>query len=129
MSFQIKRLLIKADIADSHIISQGLTKYRPLAIINFAVKNHVDRSILDPDGFIQTNIVGAYRLFKAALAYWSNCPADEREPFRFLQVSTDEVFGSLGEADPPFCEATAYAANRRTLLQTPDRICAGPPRA
>lgn len=97
-----RHYFVKADIADIHAILHVLAKYRPRAILNFAAESHVDRSIKDPDGFIQTNIVGAYRLLKAALAYWSHVSADRQASFRFLQVSTDEVFGSLGEADPPF---------------------------
>lgn len=106
-----RHFFVKADIGDSRVISHVLAKYKPRAVINFAAESHVDRSIQDPDGFIQTNVVGAYQLLRATLAYWSNLPADRQASFRFLQVSTDEVFGSLGEADPPFRETTAYAPN------------------
>jgi dTDP-glucose 4,6-dehydratase len=106
-----KHFFAKADISDMLVISYLLAKYEPRAIVNFAAESHVDRSIHDPDGFIQTNIVGAYRLLRAALAYWRGLPIDRRASFRFLQVSTDEVFGSLGKTDPPFCETTVYVPN------------------
>jgi dTDP-glucose 4,6-dehydratase len=77
--------------------------------MNLAAESHVDRSIDSPDAFLETNLVGTGRLLQAALAYWTNLSADKRRAFRFLHVSTDEVFGDLHENDAPFCETTAYA--------------------
>ena len=107
-----RHVFLRADIGDSEVISQILAKHRPRAVINLAAESHVDRSIHDPDAFIQTNVVGTLRLLKAVHAYWSALPGSEKDAFRFLHVSTDEVYGSLDEADaPPFRETTAYAPN------------------
>src|SRR5215468_1163961 len=105
-------VFLRADIGDTEAISQILANHRPKAVINLAAESHVDRSIHDPDAFIQTNIVGALRLLKAVHAYWSALTGREKDEFRFLHVSTDEVYGSLDEAGaPPFRETTAYAPN------------------
>ena len=102
---------IHADIGDFAGVSECLTQLRPRAIVNFAAESHVDRSIHGPEDFVQTNVVGTFRLLEAARAYWSALPAREKTAFRFLHVSTDEVYGSLGDTDPAFRETTAYAPN------------------
>jgi len=107
-----RHIFLRADIGDTEAISRILAKHRPNAVVNLAAESHVDRSIHDPDAFIQTNVVGTLRLLKAVHAYWSTLTGSERDEFRFLHVSTDEVYGSLDEADaPPFRETTAYAPN------------------
>ena len=88
-----------------------LAEHRPRAIVNFAAESHVDRSIDGPAAFIETNVVGTFRLLEATRAYWTTLPAAEREAFRFLHVSTDEVYGSLRPTDPAFSETTPYAPN------------------
>jgi dTDP-glucose 4,6-dehydratase len=88
-----------------------LTRHRPHAIVHFAAESHVDRSIHGPSQFLQTNFIGTFELLEAAREYWGTLPGAERDGFRFLHVSTDEVYGSLGEADPAFSESTAYAPN------------------
>lgn len=88
-----------------------LAEHRPRAIVHFAAESHVDRSIHGPAAFIETNVNGTFGLLEATRAYWSALPADEKAAFRFLHVSTDEVYGSLGPDDAPFTETTAYAPN------------------
>ncbi len=102
---------VHADIADRAKVRQVLEKLRPAAIVHFAAESHVDRSIRGPGDFIDTNINGTFALLEETRAYWSVLPSRDRESFRFLHVSTDEVYGSLGPEDPPFSEATAYAPN------------------
>ena len=99
------------DIGDRGVVEKLLREHRPCAIVHFAAESHVDRSIRGPEAFIQTNIQGTFCLLEAARAYWSELAGEERERFRFLHVSTDEVYGSLGPEDPAFCETTAYAPN------------------
>ncbi|MBX9869741.1 MAG: dTDP-glucose 4,6-dehydratase, partial [Burkholderiaceae bacterium] len=101
----------KADINDAEKIGQLLREYRPRAILNFAAESHVDRSIHGPAEFINTNINGSFQLLEASRAYWQNLPEADKNTFRFLHVSTDEVFGSLTPSDAPFSETTAYAPN------------------
>ena len=88
-----------------------LEQHRPRAVVHFAAESHVDRSIHGPADFVQTNVVGTFSLLEEARAYWSGLPPDEWRAFRFLHVSTDEVYGSLGPDDPAFTEETAYAPN------------------
>lgn len=88
-----------------------LERHTPRAIVHFAAESHVDRSIHGPAEFVQTNVVGTLCLLEEARAYWEKLPQPERDVFRFLHVSTDEVYGSLGLADPPFSETTPYAPN------------------
>jgi dTDP-glucose 4,6-dehydratase len=88
-----------------------LREHRPRAIVHFAAESHVDRSIADPGAFIRTNVQGTFTLLEQAKLYWSGLDAADRQAFRFLHVSTDEVYGSLGPDDPAFSEATAYAPN------------------
>src|SRR4029079_18349985 len=88
-----------------------LHEHRPRAIVNFAAESHVDRSIHGPADFIHTNIVGTFNLLEASRAFHDTLPAHEREAFRFVHVSSDEVYGSLGEEDLAFAETSAYAPN------------------
>ena len=106
-----RHIFLRANIGDTSAISQILAKYRPQAIVNLAAESHVDRSIRDPDQFIQTNVAATLRLLKAVCAYWSALAETEKAKFRFLHVSTDEVYGSLEADAPPFRETTAYAPN------------------
>ena len=102
---------VQGDIGDSALVSDLLSRYQPRAIVNFAAESHVDRSIHGPDDFIQTNVVGTCNLLAAARAYWESLPEPERSAFRFLHVSTDEVYGSLEPDDPPFSETHPFAPN------------------
>ena len=88
-----------------------MAEFRPFAIVHFAAESHVDRSILAPDEFIQTNIHGTFALLEEAKAYWNGLDGAEKDHFRFLHVSTDEVYGSLTPTDPAFTEETPYAPN------------------
>jgi len=106
-----RHAFVHADIGDRPRVDGLLAEHRPRAIVNFAAESHVDRSIHGPAAFIETNVVGTFTLLEAARAYWSALPAAERSAFRFLHVSTDEVFGSLAPDDAPFTEATPYAPN------------------
>jgi dTDP-glucose 4,6-dehydratase len=102
---------VRGDIGDGALIERLLAEARPRAIVHFAAESHVDRSIHGPEDFVQTNVVGTFRLLEAARAYCSGLAGAERERFRFLHVSTDEVYGSLSESDPAFSETTPYAPN------------------
>ena len=102
---------VRGDIGDRALIDALLARHRPRAIVNFAAESHVDRSIHGPAAFIATNVVGTFTLLDAARAHWSALPAPERAAFRFLHVSTDEVYGSLAADAPAFTETTAYAPN------------------
>jgi dTDP-glucose 4,6-dehydratase len=103
--------LIRGDIGDFEMVSALLNEHQPRAIVHFAAESHVDRSIHGPDAFVQTNIVGTHTLLAAALKYWRSLEATKQEDFRFVNVSTDEVFGSLDPDAVPCDEATAYAPN------------------
>lgn len=100
---------VRGDISDRALVESLLAKYRPDAIIHFAAESHVDRSIHGPDDFVQTNVVGTFTLLEAARAYWNGLEPGKRGQFRFVHVSTDEVYGSLGIDEPAFTEASAYA--------------------
>ena len=104
-------IFIEGDIGDRALITELLNKYHPQAIVNFAAETHVDRSIDGPDAFIQTNVLGTFNLLEAARHYWRDLPESEQAQFRFLHVSTDEVFGTLEADDPAFSETTPYAPN------------------
>jgi dTDP-glucose 4,6-dehydratase len=106
-----RHVFLRGDLCDRTVVKQALERYRPRAIVHFAAESHVDRSILGPAEFIDTNIVGTWNLLEEARAYWAALPAAERDAFRFLHVSTDEVYGSLGPSDPAFAESTPYAPN------------------
>lgn len=103
--------LVQGDICDRELVSRLLSTHRPCAIVHFAAESHVDRSIHAPDDFIRTNVNGTFTLLEAARAYWTQLNPDDKNRFRFLHVSTDEVYGSLGPSDPAFSEATRYAPN------------------
>lgn len=103
-------LFVKGDINDRELVSSILKKYKPQVIVNFAAESHVDRSIDGPASFIQTNVVGTFELLEATLGFWRDLEAADKETFRFLHVSTDEVYGSLGE-DGYFTEESPYAPN------------------
>jgi dTDP-glucose 4,6-dehydratase len=102
---------VHGDIGDRDLVRKLLEKVEPQSIVHFAAESHVDRSIRGPDEFIRTNVDGTFSLLEEARAYWSALPESDRQEFRFLHVSTDEVFGSLGPDDPAFSETTAYAPN------------------
>jgi dTDP-glucose 4,6-dehydratase len=101
---------VKGNITDRQLVSASLEKYQPVGIFHLAAESHVDRSIVSADDFVQTNVVGTYILLEAARSYWSALPDKQKKIFRFLHVSTDEVFGSLGE-EGYFSEETPYAPN------------------
>jgi len=102
---------VHGDVADRDLVRHLLERHQPRAIIHFAAESHVDRSIRAPDDFIRTNINGTFVMLEEARAYWAGVPERERASFRFLHVSTDEVYGSLEPDAPPFSEATPYAPN------------------
>jgi dTDP-glucose 4,6-dehydratase len=102
---------VHADICDRAEVQRVLAEHRPRAIVHFAAESHVDRSIHGPSQFLQTNFIGTFELLQATRDYWEALPGAERDGFRFLHVSTDEVYGSLQETEPAFSEATAYAPN------------------
>jgi len=105
-----RHVFVRGDIADQALLGKLLASYRPSAIVNFAAESHVDRSIDGPAAFVHTNIVGTLGLLQSARQYWNGLPAAEKDQFRFLHVSTDEVYGSLG-AQGAFTETTPYAPN------------------
>ncbi|MGA2569598.1 MAG: dTDP-glucose 4,6-dehydratase [Terracidiphilus sp.] len=102
---------VRGDICDAELAGSLLRERRPRAIVHFAAESHVDRSIVAPDAFIRTNLQGTFTLLEQARAYWNGLSGAEREAFRFLHVSTDEVYGTLAPDDPAFSETTAYAPN------------------
>ena len=102
---------VQGGIEDRELVGKLLAQYRPDAIVHFAAESHVDRSILGPEAFVMTNVVGTFRLLDAALEYWRSLAGAEREKFRFLHISTDEVYGSLAPSDPAFHEETSYSPN------------------
>jgi dTDP-glucose 4,6-dehydratase len=104
-------VFVHGDICDRALVDALLVTHRPRAVLHFAAESHVDRSIHGPAAFLRTNVEGSFTLLEAARAYWSSLPDREREAFRFLHVSTDEVYGSLHPCDPPFSETTPYAPN------------------
>ncbi len=106
-----RHVFVRGDIGDRALIERLLAEHRPRAIVNFAAESHVDRSIHGPAAFIATNVVGTFTLLDATKAWWSALPPDERDAFRFLHVSTDEVYGSLAAGDPAFSETTPFAPN------------------
>ena len=106
-----RHLFARGEIGDRPLVEALLAQHRPRAVLNFAAESHVDRSIHGPADFIATNLVGTFTLLDVVRGYWSALDEPERSRFRFLHVSTDEVYGSLGADDPPFSETTAYAPN------------------
>ncbi|MBH2042935.1 MAG: GDP-mannose 4,6-dehydratase, partial [Comamonadaceae bacterium] len=106
-----RHVFVQGEIGDSALVTSLLARYQPRAVLNFAAESHVDRSIHSPEDFIQTNIVGTFRLLEAVRAYWGGQPEDAKAAFRFLHVSTDEVYGSLGAGDAAFTETHRYEPN------------------
>jgi dTDP-glucose 4,6-dehydratase len=106
-----RHLFVRGDICDSALVASLLAEHKPRAIVHFAAESHVDRSIHGPAVFIETNINGTFALLEAARSYWDALSDTEKTDFRFLHVSTDEVYGSLGPDEAPFTETTAYAPN------------------
>ena len=106
-----RHVFVHGDIGDSAMVARLLAEHQPRAVINFAAESHVDRSIHSPEDFIQTNIVGTFRLLEGVRTYWSHLQVDARAGFRLLHVSTDEVYGSLGTGDPAFSETHRYEPN------------------
>lgn len=102
---------VQGDICDRDLVADLLKTHRPRAVVHFAAESHVDRSIHGPDDFIRTNVNGTFSLLEETRAYWSELKDVEKSAFRFLHVSTDEVYGSLAPDDPPFSESTQYAPN------------------
>ncbi len=107
----VPHTLVHGDICDRALVDSLLAKYKPQAIVHFAAESHVDRSIVGPEAFLKTNIDGTFTLLRAARAYFETLTGKERDEFRFLHVSTDEVYGTLGPDDPAFHEKTPYAPN------------------
>ncbi|MBP6490442.1 MAG: dTDP-glucose 4,6-dehydratase [Thauera sp.] len=106
-----RHLFVHGDICDRALVERLFAEHKPRAVVHFAAESHVDRSIRGPGAFVRTNVDGTFTLLEAARAHWSALPAAEREAFRFLHVSTDEVYGSLGPNDPAFTETKAYEPN------------------
>jgi dTDP-glucose 4,6-dehydratase len=102
---------VQGDIGDRSLMDKLLAEHRPRAVVNFAAESHVDRSIHGPEDFIQTNVVGTFHLLESVRAYWGALEGDAKSAFRFLHVSTDEVYGTLGPTDAPFTETTPYTPN------------------
>jgi len=103
--------LVQGDIGDTELVDRLLSEHSPRAVLNFAAESHVDRSIHGPAAFIETNVVGTFRLLESVRAYWSALEPEKQQVFRFLHVSTDEVYGSLGPCDPAFSEKHPFAPN------------------
>ena len=106
-----RHVFVHGDIGDTKLVSQLLKQYQPRAVVNFAAESHVDRSIHGPADFIQTNVLGTFNLLESVRAYWTDLPEPQKSEFRFLHVSTDEVYGSLEKNDPPFTETNRYEPN------------------
>ncbi|HEX2648733.1 MAG TPA: dTDP-glucose 4,6-dehydratase [Burkholderiales bacterium] len=106
-----RHAFVRGDICDRALVRKLLAERRPRAIVHFAAESHVDRSIAGPADFVQTNVVGTFSLLEEAAAYWKSLEAAERARFRFVQVSTDEVYGSLAPEEPAFTESRPYAPN------------------
>ena len=106
-----RHIFVKGDIGDATLVPQLLAQYQPRAVVNFAAESHVDRSIHGPGAFVQNNIVGTYQLLESVRAYWNGLDAQAKANFRFLHVSTDEVYGSLAKSDPAFTESNTYQPN------------------
>ena len=106
-----RHIFVQGDIGDKELVSKLLAEHQPRAVLNFAAESHVDRSILGPGEFIQTNVVGTFNLLEAVRAYWSELDEVKKQSFRFLHVSTDEVYGTLAPQDPPFSETNPFEPN------------------
>ena len=106
-----RHVFVQGDIGDTALVARLLAQHQPRAVINFAAESHVDRSIHGPEDFIQTNVLGTFRLLEAVRHYWQALPAINKEAFKFLHVSTDEVYGTLSATDPAFTEDNTYEPN------------------
>ena len=106
-----RHIFVQGDIGDRSLVDALLAKYKPRAVLNFAAESHVDRSIHGPGDFIQTNVVGTFNLLESVRAYWFALTEAEKQAFRFLHVSTDEVYGTLSPEDPPFVESNPFEPN------------------
>jgi dTDP-glucose 4,6-dehydratase len=106
-----RHIFVHGDVKDSALVADLLAKYQPRAVLNFAAESHVDRSIHSPEDFIQTNIVGTFRMLEAVRAYWGGLQGKAKANFRLLHVSTDEVYGSLAKDEPAFLETRRYEPN------------------
>ncbi|MEX2156180.1 MAG: dTDP-glucose 4,6-dehydratase [Gemmatimonadales bacterium] len=106
-----RHLFVQGDIGDRKLVGRLLAEYQPRGVINFAAESHVDRSIHSPGDFIQTNVVGTFNLLETVRAYWTELSGDRQQSFRFVHVSTDEVYGSLSPTAPPFSETNPYQPN------------------
>jgi dTDP-glucose 4,6-dehydratase len=106
-----RHLFVHGDIGDSALVARLMSEHQPRAVLNFAAESHVDRSIHGPEDFIETNIVGTFRLLETVRAYWKSLASDAQQAFRFLHVSTDEVYGSLAKDEPAFNESHQYEPN------------------
>ena len=106
-----RHIFVQGDIGDTALVSRLLTEHQPRAVVNFAAESHVDRSIHGPGDFVQTNIVGTFNLLESVRGYWSDLADADKAAFRFLHVSTDEVYGSLSKDDPAFAETNRYEPN------------------
>lgn len=106
-----QHIFVQGDIGDSALVDRLLAEHKPRAVVNFAAESHVDRSIHGPEDFVQTNVLGTFRLLESVRGFWSALPADQKTAFRFLHVSTDEVYGSLSKTDPAFTEENKYEPN------------------
>jgi dTDP-glucose 4,6-dehydratase len=104
-------VFVRGDIGDKELVGRLLNEYKPWAVVNFAAESHVDRSIVGPEAFLQTNIIGTFHLLNATLAYYRSLEGEAKDGFRFLHVSTDEVYGTLEPNDPPYHEDTPFAPN------------------
>jgi len=111
LNSDVRHTFVQGNIGDRELVSRLLTEHRPRAVINFAAESHVDRSIHGPEDFIQTNIVGTFHLLESVRAYWGDLQGDVKSGFRFLHVSTDEVYGSLTKDAPAFTETHRYEPN------------------
>ena len=106
-----RHVFVQGDIGDRALVAKLLVEHKPRAVLNFAAESHVDRSIHGPGDFIETNVVGTFNLLESVRAYWQDLPSADKEAFRFLHVSTDEVYGTLSPTDPPFVETKNYEPN------------------
>lgn len=106
-----RHVFVQGDIGDRELVARLLAEHQPRAVLNFAAESHVDRSIHGPGDFIQTNVLGTFNLLEAVRAYWAVLPEQAKVAFRFLHVSTDEVYGTLSETDAPFSESNRYEPN------------------
>lgn len=106
-----KHHFVHGNICDAELLATLFAEHKPRAVVHFAAESHVDRSITGPEAFVETNVMGTFRLLEAARAHWNSLQGEEKAAFRFLHVSTDEVYGTLGPNDPAFTETTPYAPN------------------